>query len=212
MASDAKWYPPHLHPSSAPPPPPPVDYPPGYGPPPGYGYPAGGQGGPTAVVRIDAVLRQPLAPWWKRLVAILIDGAILSSAGAVILITIGAVTSHGNTSTSSNSNATAGQIVAGTLLLWILASAPIAVYYGIMNGSSRGQTVGKMALGIAVRDARTGRPLGFWRAVGRYLITMVFTIVLLIPAIIDALTPLWNVRNQSWHDMVARSIVIDLRP
>ncbi len=41
---------------------------------------------------------------------------------------------------------------------------PLALYYGIMNGSRRGQTVGKMALGIAVRDARTGQRIGFLAA------------------------------------------------
>lgn len=33
-------------------------------------------------------------------------------------------------------------------------------YYGLLNGGERGQTVGKMALGIQVRDALSGGQIG----------------------------------------------------
>jgi uncharacterized RDD family membrane protein YckC len=69
-----------------------------------------------------------------------------------------------------------------------------------------------MALGIAVRDARTGQAIGFWRAVGRTLMTGVFELLLYVPFIVDSLAPLWDRRRQAWHDKVARSIVIDLKP
>jgi uncharacterized RDD family membrane protein YckC len=69
-----------------------------------------------------------------------------------------------------------------------------------------------MALNIAVRDAHTGGPIGFWRAVGRYLITCVFYIVLVIPYLIDNLSPLWDGRRQAWHDHVVRSVVVDKNP
>jgi uncharacterized RDD family membrane protein YckC len=81
-----------------------------------------------------------------------------------------------------------------------------------MNGSRRGQTLGKMALGIAVRDARTGAAIGFWRGLGRFLITLVFEIALFIPYIVDSLAPLWDRRRQSWHDRVVHSVVVDLKP
>ena len=82
LASDAKWYPPHLHPSVASLPPPPQPYvaavaptwgqpppggaawptqpsypayPPGYGPPPGFA-PTGGVDSQDPSVRIDQVL------------------------------------------------------------------------------------------------------------------------------------------------------------
>ena len=81
-----------------------------------------------------------------------------------------------------------------------------------MNGSRRGQTVGKIALGIAVRDARTGGPIGFWRALGRNAITVVFRLLLYIPYILDSLAPLWDARRQAWHDKVVHSVVVDLKP
>ena len=97
-------------------------------------------------------------------------------------------------------------------MLFVLASIPFMLYYGIMNGSKRGQTVGKMALGIAVRDARTGGPIGFWRGVGRYAITVVFYVVFLIPYLIDNLSPLWDGRRQAWHDHVVHSVVVERKP
>ena len=69
-----------------------------------------------------------------------------------------------------------------------------------------------MALGIAVRDARTGGSIGFWRAFGRNLITWVFTVAFVIPYIVDSLSPLWDKRRQALHDKAAHSVVVDLRP
>ncbi len=156
-------------------------------------------------------MHQPLAPWWKRLVAFIIDAAIVGFSVFVIVLAIAAGAGNQNTSTN-NSQATGGRVFLGILLVWIILSIPTSIYYAAMNGSRRGQTVGKMALGIAVRDARTGAPVGFWRAWGRFLITVVFQVALYIPYLLDSLAPLWDVRRQSWHDKVARTVVVDLKP
>ncbi len=177
---------------------------PGYGPPPGY-VTSG------ANIRIDPILQVTLAPWWKRLIAILIDGLILGLGGFIIFLVIAAgLASHADTSNSQP--ATAGSVLGIYLGLMLISSIPGAIYYAIMNGSRRGQTVGKMALGIAVRDARTGGPIGFWRALGRNLIIVVFRVLLYIPYILDSLAPLWDARRQAWHDKVAHSVVVDLKP
>ena len=157
------------------------------------------------------MLRQPLAPWWKRLLAILIDGAILGVGYAIVLVVI-AIAAGNQTNTPSNSTAPAGSVIAGLVFFWLLMSVPAGIYYGAMNGSRRGQTVGKMALSIAVRDANYGSPIGFGRAFGRYLLTVLFTVLLYVPAILDYLWPLWDDRRQSWHDKAVRSVVVDLRP
>jgi uncharacterized RDD family membrane protein YckC len=136
---------------------------------------------------------------------------VLSFGFVVIAVLIAALTSH-QTSTSSSTSSNAGEVIAGILFVWIIAAIPGAIYYGAMNGSRRGQTLGKMALGIAVRDARTGGQVGFWRAVGRFLITLVFGLFFSIPYIIDSLAPLWDGRRQSWHDKVAHTVVVDLKP
>jgi uncharacterized RDD family membrane protein YckC len=156
-------------------------------------------------------LNQPLAPWWKRLVAIIIDGVILGLAAFVIVLVIAAAVA-GHSTTTNTQTASGSSLLGAYFGLTLLAAIPGAIYYAIMNGSRRGQTVGKMALGIAVRDARTGGPIGFWRALGRYLITALFRVALYIPYILDSLAPLWDGRRQAWHDKVAHSVVVDLRP
>jgi uncharacterized RDD family membrane protein YckC len=250
MASDGKWYPPHLHPSvmERPPPPPAapvsqpsnpsgaaptwgaqpgqfggqmpaapawpqpspyVPYPPGYGPPPGAS-PMAGVYNQDPNLRIDDLLHLALAPWWKRFLAFLIDSLVLGTGVIIIFTIIGATTR--NTNSSTNNTASAGQLAVGFVGLFVLFSIPYMLYYGIMNGSKRGQTLGKMALSIAVRDARTGGPIGFWRGVGRYAITIVFYVVLVVPYIIDNLSPLWDARRQAWHDKVVHTVVVDLKP
>lgn len=162
--------------------------------------------------RLDEVTHLALAPWWKRFLAFLIDTMVLGVAVFVFVAIIGAVSRNSNTSTANNHTLTPGQAVVGFIGIFILFSIPYMLYFGIMNGSKRGQTLGKMALSIVVRDARTGGPIGFWRGVGRYAITVVFYVMLLIPYIIDNLSPLWDARRQAWHDKVVHSVVIDRNP
>jgi uncharacterized RDD family membrane protein YckC len=241
IASDGKWYPPHLHPSVAELPPsesyvpsqlhparaawdlqpagaalwssPPsyAPYPPGYGPPPGMPT-MGGAANLDPSVRVDGVLHLVLAPWWKRFLALVIDSMALGTAIFIFFAIIGAVTSNSNASTTTNQPLSPGQAFVGLFVLFVVASIPFALYYGIMNGSRRGQTLGKMAMGIAVRDARTGGPIGFWRGVGRFAITLVFYAVFVIPYIIDNLSPLWDGRRQAWHDHVVHSVVVERNP
>jgi uncharacterized RDD family membrane protein YckC len=164
---------------------------------------------------VDPVLHLPLAPWWKRLVALIIDGLILGLGSVMLVLAIGIIADlarNHQAPTSTTSTTGGGAVVIGFVVLWLLSCIPLAIYYGIMNGSRRGQTVGKMALSIAVRDARTGAKLGFWRAVGRFAITAVFILLLYVPYLVDSLAPLWDKRRQAWHDKVVHSVVVDLKP
>jgi uncharacterized RDD family membrane protein YckC len=228
LASDGKWYPAHLHPSLGPPPPPP--------PAAAFGGSATAGPAPAQVPRetwgapnsetygaaptwsgyqdsstVDPVLGLRLAPWWKRLVAIIIDNIILGLGLFLLLLVLGIAANASHTHSSSTSSHGA-VVLAGLLVLWLIASIPAGLYFAIMNGSRRGQTVGKLALSIAVRDARTGAPVGFWRALGRFLITLVFALLFYLPYLIDSLAPLWDKRRQAWHDKVAHSVVVDLKP
>lgn len=193
----------------------PPTYPAGYGPPP-YGPPPGmarmaGAYAANPNLRVDDVLRLALAPWWKRFLAWLIDAMLLGVVFFIVFAVIGAA-SQNSSSTTTTQPLSAGQALAGFVGIFILVSIPYTLYFGIMNGSRRGQTLGKMALNIVVRDARTGGPIGFWRGVGRYLMTVVFYLLLFIPYLIDNLSPLWDTRRQAWHDKVVHSVVIDRSP
>jgi uncharacterized RDD family membrane protein YckC len=228
LASDGKWYAPELHPSflSTLPPPPVafVPYPPGYGPPPSVvasmGVPgsAGSMGAGAGVAvadRIDGTLDLALAPWWKRLVAFVIDGALAAVPYSIVIALIAALNANQVTYTSPGAPPSPtpwwGSVIGGVLGV-LLATVPYMLYVAACNGSRRGQTIGKMAMHIAVRDSRTGDRIGLGRGVGRYLMTYLFWALLIAPGVLDALSPLWDGRRQTWHDKVARSVVVDLGP
>jgi uncharacterized RDD family membrane protein YckC len=192
-------------------------YPPGYGPPPGQGPPPGYAPSPGHVLTaapgaLDPVANRVLAPWWKRFVAMIIDCCVLGAGYFIVLIVIGIILKNAQNATTTTTQTDSAQVALGFFILFIIASVPNSLYFGLMNGSKRGQTVGKMALGIAVRDAATGQRIRFWRSLGRSLMVFVFEIALFVPFILDSLAPLWDKKNQAWHDKVVGTVVVDLRP
>ncbi len=167
--------------------PPPGGYPPPYwqGPqPPHQGISAG---------RTDP-LGRPLAPWWKRAVAFIIDWLILNVLSAIV---VGIVDVNGTTS--------GRDMAIGLTIIVILG------YFSFLDGSGRGQTVGKMALGIATRDLATGAPLGAGRALIRRFVFYGLFFVFLVPGILNAMSPLWDPRRQAWHDKLVGSCVVQVR-
>ena len=83
-------------------------------------------------------------------------------------------------------------------------------YFSFLDGGRGGQTVGKMAVGIAVRDIDTGGAVG----AGRALVRRVFffaTYFGLILFVLNALSPLWDPRRRAWHDKIVRSCVVSIR-
>ena len=145
--------------------------------------------------------------------AILVDSMVLGIAFFVVFAIIGAATTSSNLSTNNPQPLTAGRAVGAFVGILLLAFIPYLLYYGLLNGSKRAQTWGRWrsASSYATR-ARTGGPLGVWRGIGRYAITMLFYVVLLVPFVIDNLSPLWDRRRQAWHDHVVHSVVVERNP
>jgi uncharacterized RDD family membrane protein YckC len=212
-------FPPPSYPGSAPPPgAPPPSAPPPPGPPPGsappappygsaqpYGSPSGGyyyDAGPA-----DRFGR-PLAGWWQRFGAILIDLLILGIPASII--ERAAIGSSGYTA----------RFHVGLVLLGLLFAVVDLVYFALLNGSQRGQTVGQMALGIAVRDSETGGAIDPQRAGLRIFVLLPGILLDWIPfigllasiyTIIAGLSPLWDSQRHGFHDKVARTDVIRVR-
>lgn len=99
--------------------------------------------------------------------------------------------------------------------LWIIGGLAAAaaviipfIYFAILNGNERGQTIGKRATGIRVRKKDGVTPLGTGRALGRYAIVAVVGAFLGPLILVDYLWPLWDDANQTLHDKVVDSIVI----
>ena len=78
------------------------------------------------------------------------------------------------------------------------------VYFSYFDGSPRGQTIGKMALGIRVIDFRGGGPIGFGRGFIRWLGRLVSSI----PCFLGYFWALWDKEKQGWQDKIATTVVV----
>jgi uncharacterized RDD family membrane protein YckC len=89
--------------------------------------------------------------------------------------------------------------VAVVMLGWILV-------YSAMQGG-RG-SIGQRLVGIRLRSADTGAPIGFWMAVLRNLVWGVAGSI-----VVGYFSPLFDAgpRRQGWHDRAARAVVSDVR-
>ena len=184
---------------------------PGWGAPPYGQQPASAPYGyvPGPVDRLG----RPLADWWQRLVAIILDSIILFVPKAILTaIVVG-------TAVSNNGLYTTG-IGASLIVLGIIFAIVDIAYFALLNGSEKGQTVGQMVLGIAVRDESTGGAIGPQRGGLRILVLDPGLLVFWIPVIgliaglytlVAALSPLWDDRRQGFHDKVAKTDVIKVR-
>ena len=144
-----------------------------------------------------------MAPWWQRVAALALDIVILAIPNTVIvsLVAGSAVTTGVITSTNVGPRVWEAIGVAAVVSLG---------YFSFLDGGRGGQTVGKMAVGIAVRDIDTGGPIGAGRALLRRFIFFA-TYFGLILFVINALSPLWDRRRQAWHDKVVHSCVVNVR-
>jgi uncharacterized RDD family membrane protein YckC len=122
----------------------------------------------------------PRAGFGQRLGAALIDAILIGVVGFVIQQAIG------------RNGGTAISVALGV------------AYYGWLEGSNSGQTLGKKWIGIRVIDFNTGGPIGFGRAVIRYFGRWVSAIVCLL----GYFWMLWDKEKQTWHDKFANDVVV----
>jgi uncharacterized RDD family membrane protein YckC len=146
--------------------------------------------------------RPDYASWGSRAVAFIIDNLILAIpwAIAVTFLVVAAVRED------DGRNADSFWVLGGLLSLAALI-IPF-VYFAILNGNERGQTIGKRATGIRVRKKDGVTPLGTGRALGRYAVTAVVTAFFGPLILVDYLWPLWDADNQALHDKVVDSVVV----
>lgn len=192
--------------------PPPGQYPPAQQPPGGYPPPGGQQMGYAAVP--VSPQGRPLASWGKRLGAALIDAVVITIPSYIIMLVVGV----GAFQSADIETDEFGNVVSvgdpSSFIVTMLVSFGIVTALGIayqvyFNGSEKGQTIGKMALKIQVRDEKTGGPIGYGRAAIRWLVAVVLWAACYVPGIVDALFPLWDPKRQTIHDKAANSLVVD---
>jgi len=128
------------------------------------------------------------AGFWRRLAAYLIDALVV----AVIQLGLYSVTvGH----VANESKAIYAAIGAASAATW--------AYFAVMESSPWQATLGKLAIGIKVQDARGG-PLTFRRASVRYLAKVLSSLTLMIGWLMVGFTP----RRQALHDVIAGSVVV----
>jgi len=121
----------------------------------------------------------------RRFLAALADGLILAAVNAVLVLLFAKSSTAGQTGRS-------------------LLSALIGLAYYVYFIGSRGQTPGKMALGIKVVKTDGSQPnyvTAFLReVVGKILSSVVF--------LLGYLWAIWDAKKQTWHDKIAGTLVI----
>jgi uncharacterized RDD family membrane protein YckC len=160
------------------------------------GYPPGAAPAAYGMEAIDPVTGARLAGWGRRVAASVLDGVIFTLAFIPTLVWAATTV---DPVTDEISDAAAGVVVAQAYFLPFL-------YNWIMLGVW-GQTLGKMALGIAVRRGEDAARFGPVRALGRTASVFLLSIILL-PLLLSYLWPLWDKRNQTIHDKMADTIVV----
>jgi uncharacterized RDD family membrane protein YckC len=165
---------------------------------------------------------QPLAEFTDRLLARLIDGAILGAVGGVIVgpIYLVAFLSFIPTSTVVNGQPyepTGADVAAfllpllGIILLVLVLALVIAYIYEVEMMFRSGQTVGKRVMKIRIIPLDPTLPLTRGHATRRFL---VYQGCALVPGLswVDGLWQLWDKPyRQCLHDKFATTVVIKLK-
>ena len=198
---EPEWLPPQPPGAQPPPVAPRPEAPVPYGGP----VPPGGWQQPPPAGKPDAWVGKPLASWWSRVGASVLDGLILFVALAILVGILVAVAVSGGG---------AVEIVAWSLAVLVYLGG-VAFYAPVLmarEGARNGQTWGKQIVGIrVVRDKGGEMDFGFAflrEAVIKWLLFGVIGGFFFIPPILDWLWPLWDDENRALHDMLASSHVV----
>jgi uncharacterized RDD family membrane protein YckC len=129
---------------------------------------------------IGGELGGPPAGFWRRLAAALIDGILLGIVDTILRLVLGGF---------------------GQLLGLVVTIGYFTYFHG-----TTGQTPGNAAVGIRVVDVRDrpGQPIGYGRALVRWVVSILSALVLLI----GFLWMLWDPRKQTWHDKAVGSLPV----
>lgn len=180
-------------------------------PPPPHGesmslVPGGGPSPARANAKVD-VLGRPYADWGTRAVAHVIDVLVIICGWAVLITAVVAGTKLRTPPASDGSTNISGVGVT-VIVVSLLALIVFTVGYRLLNGGESGQTLGKRAVAIQVRDAQTGGSISYARAFGRFLAEIFAWLILPILVFADLLWPLWDDRLQTLHDKAVNSVVV----
>ncbi len=141
----------------------------------------------------------PYSGFWRRFLALAIDGTFMTVLG--FLVALVAVAAAG-----TGTRRPAELMFDSRVTPWYVVLAGFAafhIYRAVMESSYRQATLGKMATGIVAAGLDGGR-LSFGRALARTVLSSVSSIVLLL----GYLPHFFSRRKQAAHDMAAGALVL----
>lgn len=140
----------------------------------------------------------------KRFLARLLDGIVIT----IPLLILGAIVGLGASASIGNTGAGAGSIVLG-----IIAALVQLAYFTYLE-SSRGQTLGKMALSLRTQTESGGLPSleqaakrNAWILLG--IVPLIGGLAVFAAVIAIAVTIGSDALNRGWHDKFGDTIVVD---
>jgi uncharacterized RDD family membrane protein YckC len=146
------------------------------------------------------------AGFWRRFLAYIIDGLILSVPNGILGVLFGlqflALFDFGEQGMEFNFEKL-GAIIAAAVWIGLATFVVQVLYYALFESSRLRATPGKMALGIVVTDL-SGKQVSFARALGRNLGKVISGLIFSIGYIMAGLTA----RKQALHDMMADCLVV----
>lgn len=160
----------------------------------------------TAASSESGDLYPVLATWRERVLAGLLDSLIVGIPFVIVYV-IALRIEYGPARRESSEQSFHAPPIS-TFATFAVAILLALIYFGILNGTGSGQTVGKIVMRIATSDPRTGANIGFGRAYLRTFAMIFLLNVFVIPGIIDLIAPIWTTNSQTLHDLLTRSIVI----
>ena len=171
-------------------------------PPPGYRYPQPRPVAPTG---------EPLAEFTDRLLARLIDGAILGAVGLVIAIPVFIAMFSMMTNRLDSTNPDVGPFILAVLGMYavVLVLAVAAGYvYEVEMTYRTGQTIGKRVMKIRIVSL-DGTPMTRGIAARRWVASNIAAIFIPLYSWIDGLWQLWDQPlRQCLHDKFAKTVVV----
>jgi uncharacterized RDD family membrane protein YckC len=164
---------------------------------------------PAAAPAYAAVPRVEYAGFWLRVLAYVIDNAVIGVGIIVVLIPLIIVTGLGGLLSrirpAQDMNDLGFFLIIGLIFLAATVSLVVTwLYHALMESSEWQATVGKKVLGLVVTDM-AGRRVSFGRSTGRHFSKIVTNLV---PALIGYIMAGFTERKQALHDMMAGCLVL----
>jgi uncharacterized RDD family membrane protein YckC len=171
----------------------------------------------------------PLAGWWWRALAVVIDAVIVGVSTSLLLLPIylRLASTLGDYFRATVEAAQQGQpmppqpdltalLSANDQLILLLVSLVVHTAYITLFVHWRSATPGKMVVGLRVVPVDRGRSterLGWSTCLIRALIWTIPNVqsMLIVIRIVDVLMPLWNPKRQALHDVAAKTQVVKIR-